>query len=298
VDKIYVDPDWVEVSNYKIISEIPEQLLEIDSWRIILQILRKYFISVKYGYDKICDDYETHHDVYSEYTSYIIKRLQIIKPQYESFIQLIKKIEDDNKSLSFWITEYDNFIKNPLIYNFHKNDTPEYHTISIIDSRYGGKTLSFGYGLNGFQHLILLEKWCDFMEAFKDNLNKMSDERIKNIIYYNALYKFMKDEVRIYEQDRVITNILIQRGLDKRLMNCLIYLFEAEMKCKMYRDKEYKRDYNFITLNHLCKMYKCYLKGTSINIYDVLKSLYKTMSLTRKSQFKRTIECNGFVLII
>ena len=257
------------ISNCEMMRGIPETLIGIDSWKYIIESLKKFLPWLE-----------------------TTEKLRNITMQ-ESYITLITKIEDDNKSLTFWINEYNEFIKNPLTYNFRGNEVLEYHRIILSKCRHLGEVYSFGYGLNGFQHLVLLEKWCEFMEAFKVSMDKMSDDRIKNIIS-KAQYKFMKNEGRRSVQDRLINDILIQRGMHQRLMKCLIYLFEAEMKCKLYKD--YKKDYNLITLEHLCEMYKCYLKGSDVDIRKILETLYKTVPFTRKGQFKNTTSCSGFFI--
>ena len=284
----------IQISNFDIIHKLPDALYGIDSWKIAVDALKKFLPWFEFSVDKYSDNYETCKSCkgeYGTYGSFVSEQQRIIIDKYKSFMMLITKMEDDNKTFTFWISEYNEFIQNPLTHNFRANDIPEYHKITLINWKYGGNILSFGYGLNGFQHLALLEKWCEFMEAFKVNMDKMRDDRIKSIIHH-AQYKFMKNEGRRSVQDRLINDILIQRGMHQRLMKCLIYLFEAEMKCKLYKD--YKKDYNLITLKHLCEMYKCYLKGSDVDIRKILETLYKTVPFTRKKQFKETTSCCGF----
>lgn len=149
------------ISNCEMMRGIPKTLLGIDSWKYIIDSLKKFLPWIK-------------KETIKEYPSIITV--------YESYTMLITKIEDDNKSFTFWINEYNEFIKNPLTYNLRKNNILDYHRITLSKCPHAGEVFSFGYGLNGFQHLMFLEKWCEFVEAFMANVDKMSDDRIKNIL--------------------------------------------------------------------------------------------------------------------
>lgn len=97
-------------------------------------------------------------------------------------------------------------------------------------------------------------------------------------------------------QYKQISITLAQRGMDKRVMNCLIHLCNVEIKYKLYKD--YAKDLGFITLTHLCEMHELYLKY-SIWIYDlmdILKALYKTVPFMQKGRFKNTMDDCGLLM--